>query len=79
MIWAALKAYEITKDEKYYSLAKELGEWFSGKNPANIPMYDPETGRGYDGISGPGEYNKNAGAESTIEALLALQELKKFE
>ncbi|HUR31215.1 MAG TPA: hypothetical protein VMZ69_07265 [Saprospiraceae bacterium] len=76
MIWAALKAYEITKEEKYLSLAKELGEWFSGKNPANVPMFDTATGRGYDGITGPGEYNKNSGAESTIEALLALQAMQ---
>lgn len=73
MIWAALKAYEMTKDEKYFLLAKELISWFAGKNAANVPMYDPATGRGYDGITGPGQYNKNAGAESTIEALLSLQ------
>jgi hypothetical protein len=79
MIWAALKAYEITKEEKYLALAKELGEWFSGKNPANVQMFDTLTGRGYDGITSPGEYNKNSGAESTIESLLALQELEKYE
>ena len=78
MIWASLKAYEITKDEKYLSLAKELGVWFSGTNPANTPMYDPSTGRGYDGISSPEQINKNSGAESTIESLLALQALEKY-
>ena len=37
-------------------------------------MYEAETGRGFDGINGPTEFrvNRNAGAESTIEALLAL-------
>jgi hypothetical protein len=78
MIWAAIKAFEITKEDKYLALAKELGEWFSGQNPAQLPMYDPATGRGYDGISGPGDINKNAGAESTIEALLSLQSLEKY-
>lgn len=78
MIWAALKAYDYTKDEKYYSMAKELVTWFSGKNAANAPMYDPSTGRGYDGITGPNMYNKNAGAESTIEALLSLQAFESY-
>src|SRR5687768_6184878 len=76
MIWAALKAYEHTKDEKYKTLAQDLAKWFDGENAANTPMYDPATGRGYDGISGPDVINKNAGAESTIESLLALQAME---
>jgi multiple sugar transport system substrate-binding protein len=37
-------------------------------------MYDTATGRTFDGLRGPtaGEVNRNSGAESTIEALLAL-------
>jgi hypothetical protein len=38
-------------------------------------MWDPATGRGFDGIINEGKINLNAGAESTIEALLALQEV----
>jgi hypothetical protein len=76
MVWAALKAYEVTKEEKYLSLAKDLVTWFTGTNPANTPMYDPVTGRGYDGISSATEINKNSGAESTIESLLALQAME---
>src|SRR5439155_24394568 len=49
--------------------------WFYGNNSAGFPMYDPATGRGYDGLLGPSEFrvNRNSGAESTIEALMALQ------
>ncbi len=38
-------------------------------------MYDERFGRTFDGIDGPsaGQVNRNAGAESTIEGLLALQ------
>ncbi|GAC1659391.1 MAG: extracellular solute-binding protein [Candidatus Elarobacter sp.] len=38
-------------------------------------MYDEQTGRTFDGINGPdsAQVNRNAGAESTIESLLALQ------
>ena len=41
-------------------------------------MYDPQTGRGYDGINDTASINRNAGAESTIEALLTLQAIEKY-
>ena len=48
--------------------------WFTGNNDANFVMYDSNTGRGYDGLNGvTGKVNRNSGAESTIEALLAIQ------
>src|SRR5919198_1543796 len=36
-------------------------------------MTDMRTDRGYDGIDGPTRVNRNAGAESTVEAILALE------
>ena len=39
-------------------------------------MYDPETGRCFDGILSETEINKNSGAESTIEALYAILEIE---
>ncbi len=77
MIWAAIQAYEITKEEKYLTLAEDLTRWFSGDNPAGVVMYDPATGRCFDGISSSTDVNKNSGAESTIEALLSLQALER--
>ena len=35
-------------------------------------MYDPATGRTFDGISADGEVNHNSGAESTIHGLLSM-------
>jgi hypothetical protein len=66
---------EATGDEDYRRLAGLAAAWFFGDNPAGTAMYDPATGRGFDGVSGANELrvNRNAGAESTIEALLALQ------
>ena len=65
---------EATGDERFRRLAGLAAAWFFGDNPARTPMYDPATGRGFDGINGATELrvNRNAGAESTIEALLAL-------
>lgn len=66
--------YRATGETQYATLAGLAASWFFGNNMANFVMYDAETGRGFDGINGPTEWrvNRNAGAESTIEALLAL-------
>lgn len=78
MIWAALEAYDQTKDAKYAAMAVQFAGWFLGKNPTNAVMYDRATGRGYDGI-GPGAVaNRNSGAESTIESLWAFQRLEQY-
>jgi hypothetical protein len=65
---------EATGDDHYRRLAGLAAAWFFGDNPAATPMYDPATGRGFDGVLGANELrvNRNAGAESTIEALLAV-------
>lgn len=76
MIWASLKAFEITGDVKYLEIARQLAAWFDGDNIARQVMYDDKTGRGYDGIKSAKEINRNAGAESTIESLLSLQSLE---
>jgi len=50
--------------------------WFFGNNKANQIMYNENTGIIYDGIDGNNKYNKNSGAESTIEGLMSLLILK---
>jgi hypothetical protein len=75
MTQGLLALHQATGDESYGKLAGLAAGWFFGNNAAGVPMYDPATGRGYDGLLGPSSFrvNQNAGAESTIEALLALQ------
>lgn len=66
--------FQVTGDEAYLRYAGLSNAWFFGNNMAGVAMYDLETGRTFDGIDGPTPFrvNRNAGAESTIEALLAL-------
>lgn len=66
---------EATGDRRYSVLAGLTAAWLLGANPANAVMYDERTGRTFDGIDGPSaqKVNRNSGAESTIESLLALQ------
>ncbi len=70
-----LALHRATGDAKYGRMAGLAVGWFYGNNSALFAMYDSTTGRGYDGLMGPSEFrvNRNAGAESTIEALMALQ------
>lgn len=75
MILAATEAYRQTGQPRYRTIAEQLARWFTGSNDARRPVYDPTTGRAYDGIVGPGKVNPNSGAESTIEGLLALTAL----
>ena len=64
---------EATNDRRYSVLAGLAGAWLLGANPAGTTMYDEQTGRTFDGIDSPEKVNRNSGAESTIESLLALQ------
>jgi hypothetical protein len=73
MVFASLEAFTITGDSTYFQTARRLSDWLSGANPAGERMYDPSTGRTYDGIISPDQINRNSGAESTIEALLTIQ------
>jgi len=78
MIFAALEAYDLTQDNIYADIAAELSSWFFGKNIAGSVMYDKNTGRCFDGILSENKINKNSGAESTIEALLAMQRIQNY-
>ena len=63
---------DATGREAATGLAGIVAAWYFGANPAGVPMYDPATGRTFDGISGSGEVNRNSGAESTIHGLLSM-------
>lgn len=66
---------DATGDQRYEVFAGLAASWFAGSNPAGVAMYDAKTGRTFDGIDGPSpvKLNRNAGAESTVESLLAMQ------
>jgi hypothetical protein len=60
-------------DEAWTSLAADARAWFSGRNTAEMPVYDEERGRVADGID-EGRLNGNSGAESNIVAAEALMD-----
>lgn len=73
IVQAAINVYRATGDVRYARMGGLHATWFTGNNMAKTAMYDPATGRGYDGIDRELAVNLNAGAESTIEALMAMQ------
>lgn len=66
--------YHATGEERYARYAGLSASWYFGNNMAGVQMYNPETGRVFDGINGPADWrvNHNSGAESTIEGLMSI-------
>ena len=69
---ACAVAYDETLDPHWRDGVRLAWDWFLGDNDAGIPMYDGDTGAGFDGLEWDGR-NGNRGAESTLAALTTLQ------
>lgn len=67
-----LQTYETTGNQAFLDVAGIAAAWFFGNNPAGAQMYDPSTGRTFDGVNSDASVNRNSGAESTIHGLLAM-------
>lgn len=73
-----LRLYDVTGNRDYLVMAGLAASWLFGNNVLNRPMYDPATGRCFDGIRDSVTINLNSGAESTIEALYTLVEIEQY-
>ncbi|MGE5314065.1 MAG: hypothetical protein ACM3Q4_05180 [Acidobacteriota bacterium] len=78
MALGLIRIFEATDDTMYLKMAALASSWLFGNNSAEEQMYDPKTGRCFDGITAKGVLNKNSGAESTIEALAVIVELSRY-
>jgi hypothetical protein len=67
-----LRVADATGRGSFRRLAGVAAAWYFGNNPSGEPMYDPGTGRTFDGVAGDGAINLNSGAESTIHGLLSM-------
>ena len=73
-----LRLFDATGDRDYLLMAGLAASWLTGNNPVGRPMYDPATGRCFDGIRDSLTLNLNSGAESTIESLYTLVEVEQY-
>jgi hypothetical protein len=70
-----LKVFEKTGEDRFAVMAGLAASWLMGNNATGVALYDPRTGRCFDAVESPEAVNRNAGAESTIEALYTLLEI----
>jgi hypothetical protein len=70
---ACTRAFVLTGDGHWVGAVGRAVSWFLGDNDAGIPMSDPDTGGGYDGLELGGR-NDNQGAESTLALVSTLQQ-----
>jgi hypothetical protein len=78
LVVGLIRLFEATGKSEYIKMAGLAASWFFGNNSLQQQMYDPLTGRCYDGLRDSDSVNKNSGAESTVEALLSLVELEHY-
>lgn len=77
LVDAAATAFDHTSDEYWRMVMHRGAMWFDGINDAGVPMHDPVTGAGFDGLEATGR-NENRGAESTIAYLSVAQRFNRY-
>jgi hypothetical protein len=74
---ACARAFRLTGDPRWYDGVRMAWAWFEGVNDVGLPMVDPGSGAGYDGLEAGGR-NENRGAESTLAALGTFQRAREL-
>ncbi|TWJ24315.1 glycosyltransferase [Micromonospora endolithica] len=74
---ACATAATVTGDPGWETGVRQAVGWFLGDNDVGTPMWDPETGGGYDGLTAHGP-NLNQGAESTLALIATLQHARRW-
>lgn len=62
---ACTRAHAWTGERRWVEAVWRAAGWFLGDNDVGIPMFDPATGGGFDGLKRH-DVNRNQGAESTL-------------
>ena len=74
---ACARAAGVDASAIWTSTVRAAAAWFEGANDAGIPMWNPATGAGYDGLQADG-VNLNQGAESTLAVLSTFQQARRL-
>ncbi len=74
---AAARAFSVTDDQRWVDVVGLATGWFLGANDVGVPLFDPETSGGYDGLHPDGR-NANQGAESTLAFLSTMQQARRL-
>jgi len=74
---AAARAHDITGEGRWLDVVTVAAGWFLGDNDVGVPLFDPETGGGFDGLEAGGR-NANQGAESTLAFLSTMYQARRL-
>ena len=69
---ACARAFDVTADPLWRRGVLACSDWFHGVNDASVPLLDPVSGGGCDGLE-PAGRNENQGAESTLAMIATFQ------
>jgi hypothetical protein len=69
---ASVRAYALSGEFRWREVVRRCHAWFLGFNDVGVPMLDPLTGGGFDGLEADGR-NANQGAESTLALISTVQ------
>jgi hypothetical protein len=72
MAESCARAFEATGDPLWLEPLERAAAWCLGRNDAGVPLLDPSTWGGFDGLTTRG-VNRNEGAESTVSVIAALR------
>ena len=74
---ACARGYAVDANPIWSDGVRAAAAWFLGANDAGEPMWDPDTGGGYDGLHAD-RVNRNQGAESTLAVISTLQHARRL-
>jgi hypothetical protein len=74
---ACARAAAVDTDPIWLAGVMAAAAWFMGDNDAGEPMWDPDTGGGYDSLHADG-VNSNQGVESTLAVISTLQHARRL-
>ncbi len=74
---ACARAATVDTNPIWQAGVKAAATWFMGDNDSGEPMWDPDTGGGYDSLRADGVDN-NQGAEATLAVISTLQHAQHF-
>ncbi|CKH15373.1 hypothetical protein [Mycolicibacterium smegmatis] len=74
---ACARAATVDPDAVWPHTVRAAAAWFEGANDLGEPMWDPQTGAGFDGLHAD-RVNRNQGAESTLAVISTFQQVQHF-
>jgi hypothetical protein len=75
LVDACARAHAITGQDRWLDGIDRAAAWFLGSNDVGVPLYDPGSGGGYDGLERDGR-NENQGAASTLAFVSTVQQVR---